>query len=192
MWNIYKKFTSHLTVNTHSVHYKKKNQLFTQDTLQRADSFARAFESESILGARLISKELSQVITPESRRLFIKCAQPNTSCSSDPISGPIYYPSAMKADGSKGFVSMLPRSQSNSPFSDALKEKSMFQANAIMGLAFVMQRHVTCVKYQDWGKCDYVSVGTQRDVEKQRYLCLSRKRRIHVYVFVKIQLSDIE
>jgi len=63
-----------------------------------------------------------------------------------------------------------------------------------MGLAFVIQRHVTCVcvKYQDGGECDYVSVGTQRDVEKQRYLFLSRKSRIHLYVFVKTRLSDIE
>jgi hypothetical protein len=154
------------------------------------------FESESTLGARLISKELSQVITLESPPLplFIKCAQPTTSCRSDPISGSIYYPSAIKASGSKSFVSMSPCQQSISPFSAALNEKSMLQANAIMGLAFVIQRHVTCVcvKYQDWGKCDYVSVGTQRDVERERYLFLSRKSQIHLYVFVKIQLSDIE
>ena len=101
------------------------------------------FESKSTLGARLISKELSQVITPESPPLFIKCAQPTTSCSSDPISVPIYSPSAMKASGRKGFVSMSPCPQSNYPFSAALNEKSMFQANAIMGLAFVIQRRVT-------------------------------------------------
>jgi hypothetical protein len=93
----------------------------------------------------LISKELSQVITPESPLLIIKCDQPTTSYSSDPISGPIYYPSAMKASGSMGFVSVSPCPQSNSPFSAAPNEKSMFQANAIMGLAFVIQRHVTCV-----------------------------------------------
>jgi hypothetical protein len=126
------------------------------------------FESKSTLGARLISKELSHVITPESPPLFIKCAQPTTSCSSDPISVPIYNPSAIKESGRKGYVSMSLCPQSNSPFSAALNEKSMFQANAIMGLAFVIQRHVTraracvcvcvcvCVKYQDEDKCDYV------------------------------------